>query len=107
MFCFKLGKTATETLKMLQKVYGETAVTNKTRFREVNESLEDDERTGQPLTVRNDKNIVEFKTVSEANRRLTIREIAEDIDLSFGSVEAILTYDLKMNISLLTPRTYS
>ncbi len=49
--CFKLGKTATETYKMLQKVYGETAVTNKNvfewfgRFREGNESLEDNERS--------------------------------------------------------------
>ncbi len=44
-FCFKLGKTATETNIMLQNVNVETTVTNKTifnwfkRFREGNESL--------------------------------------------------------------------
>ncbi len=32
-FCFKLGKTATETYNMLQKVYVETAVANKTIFK--------------------------------------------------------------------------
>ncbi len=48
-FCFKFDKTTTETYIMLQNVYGETAVTKKTffkwlgRFREGNESLEDDE----------------------------------------------------------------
>ncbi len=48
-FCFKLSKTATEIDELLKKVYGETAVTNKTffkwfgRFREGNESLEHDE----------------------------------------------------------------
>ncbi len=50
-FCFKLDKTAIETYKVLQNVYGETSVTNKTvfkwfgRFREGNESLEDNERS--------------------------------------------------------------
>ncbi len=28
-FCFKFGKTADETYKILQKVYGETAVTKR------------------------------------------------------------------------------
>ncbi len=76
-FCFKLGKTATETNKMLQKVYGERAVKNKTvfkwfeKFLEGNESLEDDEKSGLPLKARNDENIVEIKTVIRVNRRLT------------------------------------
>jgi len=31
-----------------------------------------------------------------SNRRLTIREISEDLNVSFGSVENILTRDLNM-----------
>ena len=51
-FCFKLNKSATETHKLLQEVYGDTAVTNKTickwfeRFRDGQESLNDDEKSG-------------------------------------------------------------
>ncbi len=93
-FCFKLGKTATETYKMLQKVYVETAVTNKTVFKwfrifqEGNKSLEADERNDGLSTDGNDKNIVEIKAVIGANRRSTIRKIAEDTNISFGSVQA-------------------
>ncbi len=110
-FCFKLGKTATETYEMLQKAYGKTVVTNKPvfkwfgRFRSENESQEDNERSGRPSIDHNDENIVEIKTGIRANQRLTIREMAEDTNLSFGSV---LTDDLKMcniiNILLFTKR---
>ena len=54
--CFKLGKTATEPHRILVMVYADEAVTKKTvfkwfqRFREGNQSLEDDERSGHPST---------------------------------------------------------
>ncbi len=57
-FCFKLDKTADKTYKMLPKNLGKTIVTNKTvfkwfgRFREGNESLEDDESCWQNKTSR-------------------------------------------------------
>ncbi len=69
-FCFKLDKSATETYKMLQKVYGETAVTKETvfkwfgRFREGNEFVEDDKRSKwSTIAAYNDENIVEIKIV--------------------------------------------
>jgi GH24 family phage-related lysozyme (muramidase) len=48
-FCFKLGKSASETYKLLQKAYGSDSLSRSTtferfkRFREGRESLEDDE----------------------------------------------------------------
>ena len=66
------------------------------RFRDGQESLNDDERNGRPSTSRNDDNIAAIKTVIRGNRHLTIREIAEESNLSLGSVQAILTEDLKM-----------
>lgn len=101
-FCFKLNKSATETHQMLRQAYGDTAVTHKTvckwlgRFKEGKESLDDDDRSGRPSTSRNDDNIAAVKTIIRSNRRLTIREISEETNLSFGSVQAILTDDLNM-----------
>jgi transposase len=61
-FCAKLGKSASETLKMLTKVYG-ADVTKKSsvfewhkRFKEGLEDVKDDERTGRPKTHRTDEN---------------------------------------------------
>jgi hypothetical protein len=47
-FCFKLGKSATETHEILVEVYGDAAVTRKTvykwseRFRSGSESIDDE-----------------------------------------------------------------
>ena len=52
-FCFKLGKTATETYGMLQAAYGPSGMNRSSvfqwhkRFKEDRESLRDDERCGR------------------------------------------------------------
>ena len=52
-FCFKLGKTATETYGMLQTAYGPSCMNRSSvfqwhkRFKEGRESLRDDERCGR------------------------------------------------------------
>jgi transposase len=62
-FCFKLGKTATETHEMLVRVYGDAAMSRKTvykwfeRFHGCAESTEDDQRSGRPSTSTTDENM--------------------------------------------------
>ena len=57
-FCFKLGKTATETYGMLQTAYGPSCMNQSSvfqwhkRFKEGRESLRDDERCGRSREVR-------------------------------------------------------
>ena len=56
-FCFKLGKTATETYGMLQTAYGPSCMNRSSvfqwhkRFKEGRESLRDDERCGRSREV--------------------------------------------------------
>jgi transposase len=101
-FCFKLGKSATETHEMLVEVYGDAAVTCKTvykwfeRFRSGSESIDGEERLGRPLTSCTDENILEVNEMIRSNKRLTIREIANDLYISFGSVQQSLTNVLNM-----------
>jgi hypothetical protein len=58
-FCFKAGLSATETLVLVQKVYGNEAVNRSNvfrwyfRFRDGRELVEDDERGGRPKLTRN------------------------------------------------------
>ena len=58
-FCFKIGKTATETYQLLQQAYGEDAM-GRTQvfdwfrpFKEGRTSVESDYRSGRPSTSRN------------------------------------------------------
>lgn len=100
-FCFKLGKSATETYEMIKKVYGEDAMSRSrvfewfARFKAGRESTEDDERTGRPRSSRMDENIERVQTLVKQDRRMTIAMIAETLNLSVGSVFTIMTGDLK------------
>jgi hypothetical protein len=61
-FCAKLGKSASETLQMLTKTYGADAMKKSSvfewhkRFKEGQEDVKDDERTGHPKTHETDEN---------------------------------------------------
>jgi transposase len=100
--CFRQGKSATETREMLVEVHGDTTVTRKTvykwseRFCSGSESIDDEVRLGRPSTSCTDENISKVNEMIHSNRRLTIREIANDLNISFGSVQQILTNVLNM-----------
>ena len=101
-FCFKLQKSAKETHKMLKLVYGDAAVTMKTiykwleRFRKGCESVEDQEKSGRPSTSKAQENVERVSEMFRSNRRFSIREIAEDLNISYDSVQNILAADLNM-----------
>jgi len=87
---------------MLKLVYGDSAVTMKTvykwfeRFRNGCESVENEERLGHPSTSKTQENVERVSKMIRSNRRLTIREISEDLNVSYGSVQNILTTDLNI-----------
>ena len=96
-FCFKIGKTATETYQLLQQVYGEDAMGRTQvfdwvrRFKEGRTSVESDSLSGRQSTSRNEEMIAKVRTIVHNNRRLTVRKIADDCGISVGSCDAILT----------------
>ena len=59
-------------------------------------SVEDDERSGRPSISTDDPHIDEINTLVRANRRLTVRELAEECAISVDSCHHILTEELKM-----------
>ena len=48
-------------------------------FSEGREDVNDEERAGRPSTSTTDENIDEVKTI--VNRRITVREVAEDLNI--------------------------
>jgi hypothetical protein len=59
-------------------------------------SIDDDPHTGWASTVRTNKTVYCVNAVIRGNRRLTIREIADELNLSFGTCQAMLKQDLGM-----------
>ena len=88
---------------MLNTAYGDVAMKGATCFRwhkcfkNGRLSVEDDERSGRPSTPTDDPHIDEITTLVQANRRLTVRELAEECGISVGSCHHILTEELKMH----------
>jgi len=66
------------------------------RFSEGRESVTDEERSGRPATSRNEENIAKVRQILRENRRLTVRSIAEQVNIARETVRKILTEDLDM-----------
>ncbi|VEN56661.1 unnamed protein product [Callosobruchus maculatus] len=66
-------------------------------FSEGREDVNDEERAGRPSTSTTGENIDKVKKIVLANRRITAREVAEDLNISIGSCHSILTNDLGMS----------
>ena len=83
-FCFKIGKSLRETYQLLQKAYGEGAMSRTQvfdwfrRFKEGRTSVKNDPRSGRPSTSRSEEMIAKVRTIVRNNRRLTVLEIADD-----------------------------
>ena len=87
---------------MLTVAYGEATLDRSNVYRwykmfsEGREDVNDEERAGRPSTSTTDENIDEVKKIVLANRRITVREVAEDLNISIGSCHSIFTNDLGM-----------
>ena len=68
------------------------------RFREGREDVEDDARPGGPSTSITVENVGKIKAIVFPNRRITIREVAEGIGISYASCEAIFTNVLNLKL---------
>ncbi|UYV79832.1 hypothetical protein LAZ67_18000865 [Cordylochernes scorpioides] len=65
-------------------------------FSEGREDVNDEERAGRPSTSTTDEKIIEVEKMILANRRITVREVAEDLNISIGSCHSIFINDLDM-----------
>ena len=93
-FCVKLEKMATETLKMLHNVYGDSSCQK--RFVKDREDVEDDPKSGRPCTFTTDTNIEKFRQLVCSDCRLTICVIANKVGMDKETVHTILDDTLGM-----------
>ena len=101
-FCVKLGKTTTETLKMLRDVYRNSSMSRTKvfewhkQFVEGREDVEDDLKSGRPCTSTTDTNIEKVRQLVSSDRHLTIHVIANEIGMDKKTIRTILANTLGM-----------
>ena len=100
-FCCKVNFSATKTVELIQKAYGDAALSRTTifewhkRFREGRESVKEDERSGRPTTSRTDDNIATIDKMIKGDRNVTSRLIADTLGIPKTVVLRILRDDMK------------
>ena len=101
-FCVKFNKSTTETFASLTKAYG-AATLYRTMvfkwhkaFKEGWENVEDDARSGRPISATNNQNVEVVRAVMAKDRRLSVRMFAEETGLNKNAVHRILKEHLHM-----------
>ncbi|XP_011263146.2 uncharacterized protein LOC105255530 [Camponotus floridanus] len=97
---------------MLQKAFGDHALSERNvykwykHFKEGRESVEDEERSGRPSTSTDEQHVKKIEELVLANRRMTVRDLADAVGISKGSANTILKdiLGLKRVKSRLVPK---
>lgn len=111
--CARNGITAVEVLRMLEKVFGEQTLSRSSVFEwhklfiEGRESVEDEQRAPRQRISTDKEHVKQIKEIVLKNRRLTIRDLADTVGISVGSVNTILKdfLCLRRVKSRLVPKT--
>jgi hypothetical protein len=99
-FCFKLGHLTVETIRMIKKAFKDDSAGEVQikfwyqHFKNGWESVESDPCSGRPATSRTPENVEHMQAAINENRRLTVRELEEDLGITQTIVSEILTKDL-------------
>ena len=98
-FCFKAGKSATETLQMVNAAYGGQALSSSNvfrwygRFRAGREDIEDDPRSGRTTVCHNDNYVKKISQLLLQNRHLSLRMLTDEVNIGKDTVRKIVIED--------------
>ncbi|XP_068530940.1 protein GVQW3-like [Anas acuta] len=101
-FSVKLGKTGKETHDMIKEAYGDAAMGRlgvfdwHKLFQEGRERVEDDDRSGRPLTSKTKETVSRVKNLLSRDRRMSIRMIADDLSIPQTQVFKMVKENLAM-----------
>jgi hypothetical protein len=101
-FALNQGKNAMETFEMLKVCFGEETMGGKqvfewfSKFKSSVTSVEDAKCLGCPLTSKRDENVDRENGLVHKNGRITIREVANMLEISYESVQSILKGNVYM-----------
>jgi hypothetical protein len=95
-FCFKAGKSTTETLQMVKAAYGDQTLCRSNVFRWYGrEDTEDDPRSGRPTECCNDNNVEKISQLLLQSRHLSLRMLADEVNIGKDTVRKTVVEDLR------------
>jgi len=86
-FCVKAGKSAVETIKLINKAYDSAAMSRANvywwyaRFRDRREDVKDDARSGRPSTARTDENVESVHHLLTEDHCTTLQMLADCLNI--------------------------
>lgn len=99
-FCFKLGKTFTETLQLMKQVYGDECLSRSrvhewyTRFKDGREDVNDDQHVGQSKFVITENAIKTVREFIKNQPKSSLKLMEMELNISKTSIYRILTEHL-------------
>ena len=94
-FCLRNETSVAETFRMLQKAFGDLTMSQKNvykwfkDFKEGRERVDDLERPGRPSSSTDEQHVNQIKKFVHKKCRLTIRDPADTIGISRGSLNTV------------------
>ena len=102
-FCVGLGHTPVQTIEMLNRSTKTPSVARSLvykwhkRYTEVWETIMDDDRCGRPVSRSVTSDVKSVKDRLDVDRRVTMHELSNEIDMGYGTVHLILQDELNMS----------
>lgn len=99
-FNAKLGKTASETFRLMQQVYGDDCLSRTNvflwhkRFLDGRVSLKDDKRDGRPISARTPEMIEKVRDFVANDRNASLKMMEEALNIGKETIRLILHEDL-------------
>ena len=99
-FCFKLGKTAAETVEVMRQVYGDNFLSHAqifrwyAQFKSGVEIIEDEASPGRRYSARNERLIAKVRERIQVERCATVRMMADESGVNRETIRQILVEDL-------------
>ena len=96
-FCANLGKSATETLEIIQQGFGDQSLSLTqvfqwhARFKTGRTSVDEDEHTGRTTSCTTPESVARIQELFRQDRRRTIRDIAQELEVGYGTCQRVLT----------------
>lgn len=100
--CVRNGMTQIETINYIKNTSIDATLSRAqiqvwfNRFKSGQISINDNVRKNKPLTATHDNNVLMAKKLIMKNRKITIKEVAEQLEISYGSAKTILNKKLML-----------